>query len=108
MGVTSTMSDEKQKKHAAPCSNRDFDFFYEGLEARQLLVQRCERCKQLRAPPAPMCPSCHSLRWTAEPVSGKGQIYSYTVHYHPPLPGFAVPHPVGVVSLVEGIRFLAG
>jgi uncharacterized OB-fold protein len=92
--------------HNAPCSNRDFDFFYRGLESEQLLVQRCARCGVLRNPPSPSCPSCRSFEWDTVPLSGRGRIHSYTVHYHPPLPGFATPHPVALVGMEEGVRFL--
>jgi uncharacterized protein len=40
------------------------------------------------------------------PLCGRGRIHSYTVHYHPPLPGFATPHPVALVVMEEGVRFL--
>jgi uncharacterized OB-fold protein len=92
--------------HNAPCSNKDFDFFYRGLEAGQLLVQKCSRCGLLRNPPSPACPQCHSLEWQGTEVSGRGHIHSYTVHYHPPLPGFTVPHPVALVVMEEGVRFV--
>ncbi|WP_231639604.1 Zn-ribbon domain-containing OB-fold protein [Sphingomonas profundi] len=39
-------------------------------------------------------------------LSGNGRIHSYTVHHHPPLPGFAVPHPIVIVALDEGIRMM--
>ena len=35
------MTEPNPKGHNAPCSNRDFDFFYRGLEEERLLVQRC-------------------------------------------------------------------
>jgi hypothetical protein len=92
--------------HNAPCSNKDFDFFYRGLEEGKLLVQQCARCGVLRNPPSPACPSCHSLKWQAIESSGRGRIHSYTVHYHPSLPGFAMPHPVALVAMEEGIRFV--
>ena len=90
--------------HNAPCSNKDFDFFYRGLEEGKLLAQKCAACGVLRNPPSPCCPRCHSLAWQATPLSGR--IHSYTVHYHPPLPGFSTPHPVALVTLEEGIRFI--
>jgi uncharacterized protein len=96
------------KRHAAPCSNRDYDFFYDGLEDKKLLIQCCSDCGTLRNPPSPMCAQCRSLRWVGSEMSGAGTLHSYTVHYHPPMPGFDLPHPVGVVSLDEGIRFLGG
>jgi len=99
---------ERKVTHAVSCSNLDFDFFYEGLERQELLIQRCDQCNKLRSPPAPMCAECNSFSWTAVPMSGRGTIYSYLIHYHPPLPGFDVPHPVGLIDLEEGIRFMAG
>jgi uncharacterized OB-fold protein len=93
------------ERHSAPCSNRDYDFFYDGLERGELLIQRCRSCGELRNPPSPICPFCRSFDWVAEARSGKGSIYSYIVHHYPPLPGFETPHPVAVVALEEGIRF---
>ena len=98
---------QQQAKHKAPCSNQDFDFFYAGLEDQRLLVQKCSGCGEMRNPPSPMCGDCGSLRWTAEQLSGRGKVYSYIVHHHPPLPGFSTPHPVVLAELEEGIRFLA-
>ncbi|MET0371726.1 MAG: Zn-ribbon domain-containing OB-fold protein [Sphingobium sp.] len=94
------------QRHKAACSNRDYDFFYEGLEEARLLIQRCDDCGTLRNPPMPMCPACRSVGWTGTPMRGTGTIHSYTVHHHPPLPDFPVPHPVALIELDEGVRFL--
>jgi uncharacterized OB-fold protein len=40
------------------------------------------------------------------PSDGIGVIYSYTVVHHPPVPGRAMPHPVVLVELTEGVRLL--
>ncbi|WP_175425616.1 Zn-ribbon domain-containing OB-fold protein [Trinickia violacea] len=95
------------RTHAFPCSNRDFDFYYDGLEARRLLVQKCCRCGTMRNPPGPACPACRSLEWAAFELRGTGTIFSYTVHHHPKLPNFEVPHPVVLVEMDEGIRVFA-
>lgn len=100
------MSNPNDKGHNAPCSNRDFDFFYRGLEARQLLAQRCGGCGTLRSLPSPGCGNCGSLEWEPVNLSGEGEIYSYVTHYHPPLPGFSMPHPMALVTLDEGVRML--
>jgi uncharacterized protein len=92
------------RKHAAPCSNRDFDFFYEGLEAKRLLIQQCRRCAALRNPPGPACPRCHAFEWDAVELRGTGTIFSFTVHHHPKLPDYEVPHPVALVEMDEGVR----
>jgi len=88
------------------CATSDFAFFYAGLEADQLLIQKCSACGALRNPPGPMCPVCSSLEWTTVAAKGSGAVYSYTVHYHPPLAGFETPHPVVLVALDEGVRFI--
>jgi uncharacterized protein len=99
---------ERVFSHSAPLSNRDFDFFYDGLERHELLIQRCRHCDRLRNPPGPRCPGCGSTEWDAVRSTGEGKLYSYTVHHHPPLPGFETPHPIGVVELTEGVRLLGG
>jgi uncharacterized OB-fold protein len=95
-------------KHAAACSNRDFDFFYLGLEDNKLLIQKCTRCGVLRNPPGPCCAACHSLAWTTVESTGLGTIFTYTFHHHPPVPGFTVPHAIVVVDMNEGIRMVGG
>lgn len=100
------MTEPNAKGHNAPCSNRDFDFFYRGLENGELLVQKCGNCGQLRSLPSPGCENCSSLEWDAVPLSGEGEVYSYVTHYHPPLPGFDMPHPMAVVTMNEGVRLL--
>lgn len=102
------MAETAQLRHKASCSNRDYDFFYEGLEDQRLLIQQCSDCDRLRHPPEPMCPHCHSIRSHPHEAAGTGTIYSYAVHYHPPLPGFEMPHPIGIVELDEGVRIVAG
>lgn len=92
--------------HNAPCSNRDFDFFYRGLEARQFLIQKCSGCGTLRNPPSPACGSCRSLEWEAVPLAGTGRVHSFVIHHYPPLPGFDVPHPIILADMDEGVRVL--
>jgi uncharacterized OB-fold protein len=101
-GVADTAS--RSQGHSAPCSNRDFDFHYEGLEAGRLLVQQCVHCGTLRNPPGPACPSCQSFAWKALALRGTGTIFSWTVHFHPPLRGFEMPHSVALVEMDEGLR----
>lgn len=92
--------------HSAPASNRDFDFFYEGLEQEKLLIQRCEACNALRTPPGPACYECGSLAWTTVAARGSGTLFSFTVHHHPTLPEFETPHAIGLIALDEGVRLL--
>lgn len=89
-----------------PISNRDFDFFYEGLANHTLLVQQCDDCNTMRCPPGPTCPECQSFAWSPRPIAGTGTIFSYTVHHHPPLAGFATPLPVALVEMDDAIRMV--
>ena len=90
-----------------PLVNDDNAFLYEGFAAGELRIQRCTACQQLRVPPGPMCPGCQSMDWDTITASGKGRVHSYTVHHHPPIPPYESPHPVVLVDLAEGVRFLA-
>ena len=49
------------------------------------------------------CPFCTSLDWSWQPVSGKGEIYSYQIVAQAVQPAFAdwVPYPVVLVELDE-------
>lgn len=89
-------------------SSREFAFFYDGLARHELLMQCCAQCSQIRNPPSTMCGRCGSLEWAPVRMSGRGTVFSFAVHHHPPLEGFALPHPVGVVELEEGVRVVAG
>ncbi len=100
------MSAVEDKGHNAPCSNRDFDFFYRGLEGNRLLIQQCASCGKLRSLPSPCCNACQSLDWSEFELAGDGVVHSHVVHHHPPLPGFATPLPIAVVDMKEGVRLL--
>ena len=89
-------------------SSGEFAFFYEGLARQELLMQRCSQCSLIRNPTSTMCGQCGSFEWAPVRMSGRGTVFSFAVHHHPPLEGFVLPHPVGVVQLEEGVRVVAG
>lgn len=90
-----------------PSINQDVAFFWEGVAAGKLLVQRCSSCQTLRHPPGPGCPECSSMEWEAAEMSGCGEIYSFVRHHHPTIPPFETGHPVILVQLVEGPRIIS-
>lgn len=105
----------KEDKSAAPKYKRskpgisdDNRFFWDGIDAGKLMIQRCTSCQTLRHPPAPVCIKCHSFEWDAIESSGKGQIYSFVVMHYPEVPPFEYPNPVGLIELDEGVRLVAG
>jgi uncharacterized OB-fold protein len=87
-----------------PVVNHDTSFFWEGTAVSELRIQRCESCHTLRHPPGPVCAACGSSQWDYLVASGKGTIFSFVVHHHPPVPGHEPPFVVVLVDLDEGTR----
>ena len=99
--------EEPAKSRPRPAINDDTRFFWEGASRGELLIQRCSSCGALRHPPGPMCPRCRSTEWDTLRASGRGRVYSFVVHHHPPVPGFRLPYVVALVELEEGTRLVA-
>jgi uncharacterized OB-fold protein len=89
-----------------PVVSRDTAFFWAGTAAGELRIQRCEECGALRHPPGPACPACGALRPGYTVAAGTGEVYSYVVHHHPPVPGRRLPFVVALVALTEGVRMV--
>ncbi|MDL4771837.1 OB-fold domain-containing protein [Actinomadura xylanilytica] len=89
-----------------PAIGPDTAFFWDGVNNGELRVQSCDDCGALRHPPGPMCPSCHSTARGYVVASGRGEVHSYVVHHHPPVPGRTPPYVVAVVELEEGVRIV--
>jgi len=89
-----------------PVVSRDTQFFWAGTAIGELRIQRCASCRVLRHPPGPMCPGCGAARPEYVIAAGTGQVYSYVVHHHPPVPGKKLPVVVALVQLREGGRMV--
>jgi uncharacterized OB-fold protein/acyl dehydratase len=88
-----------------PVVSPDTEFFWAGTAAGELRVQRCADCGALRHPPGPRCPACGTMAAAGYVVAaGVGEVYSYVVHHHPPVPGKKLPLVVALVQLPEGVR----
>ncbi len=89
-----------------PVISRDTEFFWDGLRQGELRIQRWG--ETLRHPPGPMPPD-GSLDTKPDYVvaSGRGTVYSFVVHHHPPVPGKELPFVVALVELEEGVRVMA-
>lgn len=88
-----------------PASSRDTAFFWEGVKAHELRIQR-RPDGSLQHPPVPAV-------WQdkADPIdfvvaSGKGTVFSYVVHHAPKVPGRTLPFVIALVELEEGVRML--
>ena len=89
-----------------PVGSRDTAFFWEGTAAGELRIQRCGGCGALRHPPGPMCPGCGAAKPEYIVAAGTGEVYSYVVQHHPPVPGKSLPIVVALVQLTEGVRMV--
>jgi uncharacterized OB-fold protein len=89
-----------------PVISPDTAFFWDGTAAGELRIQRCGGCGALRHPPGPMCPACGAARPDYVVAAGTGEVYSYVVQHHPPVPGKQLPIVVALVALPEGVRMV--
>jgi uncharacterized OB-fold protein len=82
--------------------------FWEAARRHELVVQRCE-CGRYRHYPQVLCPDCRSAIWTWAKVSGRGEIYTFTVTHRPFHPAWAdtLPYAVATVELEEGVRMVS-
>lgn len=90
-----------------PARTSETSFFWDGIDADELRIQRCIGCGRLRHPPRPACPTCGSLDWDYVVVDGTGELYSYAVHHRPAVPGPSLPYVSAIVALSVGVRMLS-
>ena len=85
--------------------NADDAGFWAALRAGELRIQRCASCGDFRHPPRPVCARCGATGSAWQPVTGAGEVWSFTVVHAPTLPAFAGRTPYGavVVRLDEGV-----
>jgi uncharacterized OB-fold protein len=94
-------------KRSRPVVTLDTQFWWDGLKARELRIQRCGACGVLQHPPEPFCAACggDKQEWIAS--QGSGEVFSFVVYHEPKIPGFAYPYVVALVELDEGTRVVA-
>lgn len=92
-----------------PLPYADSKGYWEAAKKHELRLQKCSECGRLRFPPSPCCPECLSLNAEWTPVSGKGQVYTFTIFHHVFNPAFKddVPYATCIIELQEGPRVLS-
>lgn len=91
-----------------PNVTADTEFYFQAARQGALLIQRCEVCGYLQHPPWPSCQNCHADRLQPTRMSGRGELYSFTVVHAPVVEPFRAPYLVALVALDEGPRVVAG
>ncbi|MFX0094037.1 MAG: Zn-ribbon domain-containing OB-fold protein [Candidatus Hodarchaeota archaeon] len=76
--------------------------YWEGLKNRQLLAQKCKECEEVFFPPRARCPECLSNQFKWIELSGKGELYSWSEIFMPPL-AFGTSYVLGIIDLEEKV-----
>jgi uncharacterized OB-fold protein len=94
-----------ESKRPLPQSTPETKHFWEGTQAGEIRLQRCDDCAKVYFPPRPFCPACASRKVSVFKASGKAKLHSYVIH-HRPAPGFTPPYAIAVVQLEEGPKLM--
>jgi uncharacterized protein len=74
--------------------------YWTGGADGHLMIDRCTQCGLWVSPPAADCPECGGVL-AAQPVSGNGTVFTYTVNYQPFNPAVPVPYVIAIIELDE-------
>ncbi len=88
-----------------PAASRDTQFFWDGVNAHELRIQR-RPDGTLQHPPVPAVWQEKQAPVDYVVSSGKGTVFSYVVHHAPQVPGRTLPFVIALVELEEGVRML--
>jgi uncharacterized protein len=91
-----------------PSSSRDTKFFWDGVNAHELRIQK-KPDGSLQHPPVPALwadPKKEVASSDYLVASGKGSVFSFVVHHAPKVPGRTLPFVIALVELEEGVRML--
>ncbi len=91
-----------------PVINEETKPYWDGAKNEKLMVQQCPNCEKYIFYPRALCPHCFSDNLEWKQVSGKGEVYSFTVcHRAGPAFQAQVPFVVALIDLAEGPRMLS-
>lgn len=88
-----------------PASSRDTRFFWDGVNAHELRIQR-RPDGTLQHPPVPAVWADKDAPTDYIVASGNGTVFSFVVHHAPQVPGRSLPFVIALVELDEGVRML--
>ncbi|ULE35157.1 bifunctional MaoC family dehydratase N-terminal/OB-fold nucleic acid binding domain-containing protein [Mycobacterium sp. IDR2000157661] len=88
-----------------PASSRDTKFFWDGVNAHELRIQR-RPDGSLVHPPIPALWQDKEEPTDYVVAGGKGTVFSFVVHHAPKVPGRTLPFVIALVELEEGVRML--
>src|SRR5205814_10634062 len=92
---------------AKPKPTPETQHFWDGTQAGELRLQRCDACANVYFPPRPFCPACASRKVSIFKASGKATLYSYVINHRPAAPGFTPPYAIAVVEFQQAPRVMS-
>jgi len=92
-----------------PLANATTLPFWQAAAQHRLVVQRCTSCEHTRLPPAPICPECRSADSDWKEISGRGEVYTYTIVHRAIAAGQPLPTIIAVIALDDagGVRMIS-
>src|SRR5690242_14500404 len=103
--VNEETTDMAEPARARPKPTPETQHFWDGTQAGELRLQRCDDCSHAYFPPRPFCPKCGTRKVSVFKATGKAILDSYVIH-HRKVPGFEPPYAIAVVKLAEGPRMM--
>lgn len=88
-----------------PASSRDTKFFWDGVNAHELRIQK-RADGSLQHPPIPAIWQAKDVPSDYLVATGNGTVSSFVVHHAPKVPGRTLPFVIALVELEEGVRML--
>ena len=83
--------------------------WWQAAAEHRLVVQRCAACGHTRLPPAPICPECRSAEASWQQVTGRGEVYTFTIVHRPIAANQPLPTLIAVIALEGsgGLRLIS-
>ena len=83
--------------------------FWQAAAEHRLVAQRCKACGKTRIPPAPICSACRSDEADWQQLSGRGEVYTYTIVHRPIAANQPLPTVIAVIALegAGGVRMIS-
>lgn len=103
--VTTVPEDLDPDKLMRPASSPDSQFFWDGVNAHELRIQR-RPDGSLQHPPVPAVWQDKQAPTDYVVAGGRGTVFSFVVHHAPKVPGRTLPFVIALIELEEGVRML--
>ncbi len=90
-----------------PSIDSDSESWWRAIQDRRLMINACGGCGRNSLYVRPFCPHCWSEDVAQVPVSGRANLYTWSVIHQNAAPfGARTPYVVAMVDLVEGPRLM--